>query len=72
VPRNPRHDNDTNQAAYAPDGTPGSSKDTMASRAVDKTLGTDINGANPGRKSQDALDAVDGRGLAGPFPAFRA
>jgi len=72
VPRNPRHDNDTDQAAHAPDGTPGSSKGTMASRTVDKTLGTNINGANSGKKSQDALDAVDGRGPASPSPAFLA
>jgi len=72
VLRNPRHDNDTDQAAHAPDGTPRSSKGTTASRAVDRTLGTNINGAIPGKKSQDALDAVDGRGLASPSPALRA
>jgi len=41
-----------------------------ANRAVDKTLGTTINGANPGNKSQDALDAVERRGLAGPPRLF--
>ena len=72
MPRNPRHDNDTDQAAHAPDGTPGSSKGTMASRAVDRTPGTNINDANPGKKSPDALDAMNVRGLAGPSPALRA
>ncbi len=44
----------------------------MASRAVDKTLGTNINGANPDRKFQDALDAMNVRGFASPSPALRA
>ena len=32
-------------------GTPGNPPGTMASRAVDKTLGTNISGANPDRKA---------------------
>lgn len=35
--------------ADAPDGTPGNPPGTMASRAVDGTLGTNIGGANPER-----------------------
>lgn len=35
--------------ADAPDGTPGNPSDTMARRAVDGTLGTNIGGANPER-----------------------
>jgi hypothetical protein len=72
VPRIPRHDYDTDQAAHALIGTPGSSKGTMASRAVGRTPGTHINGANPGKTSQDAPDAMNVRGLAGPSSAFRA
>jgi len=63
VPRNHRHDDDTDQAAHALIGTPGSSKGTMASRAVDRTPSTHINGANPGKKSQNAPDAMNVRGL---------
>jgi len=32
-----------------PDGAPGNPPGTMASRAVDKTLGTNVSGANPGK-----------------------
>lgn len=39
-----------NPGAEAPDGTPGSPEGTMASRAVDETLGTSTSGTNPGRK----------------------
>ena len=35
----------------APDGTPGNPPGTMASRAMDKTLGTNVSGANPGREN---------------------
>lgn len=38
---------ETNPAADAPDGTAGNPPGTMASRAVDKTLGTNLSGANP-------------------------
>jgi hypothetical protein len=40
----PEHDN--------PDGTPGNPPGTMASRAVDKTLGTNISGSNPGSRKE--------------------
>ena len=63
MPRNHRHDDGTAQAAHALIGTPGSSKGTMASRALDRTPGTHINGANPGRKAQAAPDAMNVRGL---------
>jgi hypothetical protein len=33
----------------APDGTPGNPPGTMASRATDRTLGTNVSGAEPGR-----------------------
>jgi uncharacterized protein (TIGR02271 family) len=35
----------------APDGTPGNPPGTMASRGIDKTLGTNASGANPGREN---------------------
>ncbi|MBL6459056.1 YsnF/AvaK domain-containing protein [Belnapia sp. T6] len=34
----------------APDDAPGNPPGTMASRAVDKTLGTNVSGANPGKR----------------------
>lgn len=44
-----RTSNDTNSNGDAADGAPGNPPGTMASRAVDKTLGTNVSGANPGK-----------------------
>jgi hypothetical protein len=38
-------------AAGAPDGTPGHPPARWASRAIDKTPGATVSGANPGRKT---------------------
>jgi len=40
----------TGVAGAAPDDAPGNPPGTMASRAVDKTLGTNVSGANPGKR----------------------
>jgi hypothetical protein len=37
-------------AGAAPDDAPGNPPGTMASRAVDKTLGTNVSGANPAKR----------------------
>jgi len=39
----------THSSGDIPDGAPGNPPGTMASRAVDKTLGTNVSGANPGK-----------------------
>jgi len=69
--RRPWHDDGTNPAADAPDGKSSNLKSTTATRAADKTLGTKINGTNPGNKFKDAVDAMDWERPASPFPAFR-
>ena len=43
-----------------PDGTPGNPPGTMASRAVDKTLDTNVSGANPGGTTSPTGGAPDG------------
>jgi len=42
-------DNDTSLTPTTPDGTPGNPPGTMASRALDRTTGTNVSGAYPGQ-----------------------